>query len=85
MQVGGVNNEALRQYIERIEKVELDLADYRAHKADVYAEAKSQGFDVKALREIIKLRKLRADERAEQEYMLDLYKRASGLVTDMEE
>ncbi len=50
-----------------------------ADTREVYAEAKSTGFDVKTMRQIVRLRKMDRDDRAEQEHLLDLYKQALGL------
>ena len=80
---GGVAVDQLKAYIERIEKLTDDKDGIASDIRDVFAEAKSNGFDNKAMRQVLKLRKLRANERQEQEYMLDLYKRALGI--DVEE
>lgn len=79
IQVGGVEAPKLRSYIERIERLEEEKAGIASDIADVKAEAKSNGFDVKAIAQILKLRKMKANERTEAEYMLDLYKRALGM------
>ncbi len=76
---GGVEVPKLRSYIERIERLEEDKAGVASDIKDVFAEAKSNGFDVKAMRGVIRLRKMKSNERSEAEYMLDLYKRALGL------
>lgn len=67
------------QRIERLEEEKKALAD---DIRDVYAEAKANGFDIKALREIIKLRKLDVAERQEQESILATYMVALGMVTE---
>lgn len=85
MQVGNIAAEQLRSIVERIERLEEEKANIGSDIRDVYAEAKGNGFDVKALRQIIKLRKMDTHERDEQEYTLDLYKRALGLAPDVEE
>ena len=76
---GGVEVPKLRSYIERVERLEEDKAGVASDIKDVFAEAKSNGFDVKAMRSVLKLRKMKANERTEAEYMLDLYKRALGM------
>jgi uncharacterized protein (UPF0335 family) len=76
---GGVEVPKLRSYIERIERLEEDKAGVSSDIKDVFAEAKSNGFDIKAMRGVIKLRKMKSNERTEAEYMLDLYKRALGM------
>lgn len=82
---GGVESTKLRSYIERVERLEEDKAGIASDIRDVMAEAKSNGFDVKAMRQILKLRKMKANERTEAEYMLDLYKRALGMDEGYEE
>jgi len=62
--------------IERIEHLEEEIKALMEGKKEVFAEAKGEGFDVKILKEILKLRKLDNDERDEQESLLDLYMRA---------
>jgi len=76
MKTGGVETTKLKSYIERIERLEEDKAGIASDIRDVFAEAKSNGFCTKTMRQVIKLRKLKANERTEHEYMLDLYKRA---------
>lgn len=78
-QIGGIAAEALRQFIERIERLEEEKATLGADIKDVYAQAKSQGFDTKIIRQIIRLRKMEDQEREEIEQLLDLYKAAIGM------
>jgi uncharacterized protein (UPF0335 family) len=66
----------IRAFVERIEHIDTELQELNEQKKEVFAEAKSEGFDVKILNEIIKLRKQDQDERDERESMLDLYMRA---------
>jgi len=70
----------LKAFIERIERLEEEKKTISDDIRDVYAEAKGTGFDVKALRTIVRLRKQDADERKEQETILDTYKHALGMV-----
>lgn len=79
LKTGGVETPKLKSYIERIERLDEDKAGIASDIRDVFAEAKSNGFDVKAMRAILKLRKMKSNERTEQEYMLDLYKKALGM------
>ena len=79
--VGNVESVKLRSYIERIERLNEERAGLASDIRDIYAEAKSNGFDVKTMREIVKLRKMKASEREEREYMLDTYKLALGIAT----
>lgn len=76
----GVAADELRQFIERIERLEEEKKTISDDIKDVYAEAKANGFDVKILRQVIRLRKQDADERSEQETLLDLYMAALGML-----
>ena len=69
----------LRAIIERIERLEEDKKQVQEDIKDVYSEAKANGFDVKILRKIISLRRQDADERREQEELLETYLRALGM------
>jgi uncharacterized protein (UPF0335 family) len=69
----------LRQFIERIERLNEEKAAIQADIKDVFAEAKGRGYEPKAIREIIKQRKKDAAERAEEEAILDTYKSALGM------
>lgn len=77
--VGGVAADRLRSFVERIERLEEEKANLAADIREVYAEAKGVGFDVKSLRQIVKLRKMDESDRKEQEEILDLYRRALNL------
>lgn len=70
----------LRAFIERIERLEEEKKTISDDIKDVYAEAKGTGFDTKALRTLIRLRKQDQAERDEAEAILDLYKAALGMV-----
>ena len=76
---GGVNGEALRQYIERIERLNEEKKIIGEDITEVFAEAKGNGFDPKIMRKIIAERKIDASERDETETMLDLYRTALGM------
>ena len=76
---GGVTGEHLRQYLERIERLEEEKANLAADIKDVFAEAKGNGFDVKTMRQVLKIRKMDKNERDEQETLLDLYLSALGM------
>ena len=75
---GGVAGDRLRSFVERIERIEEDIKGLNEDKKDVYAEAKGEGFDVKILKEVIRLRKQDEDEREEHDSLLDLYLHALG-------
>jgi len=70
----------LKAIVERIERLEEEKKAIADDIKDVYAEAKGNGFDVKALRTIIRLRKQDADERAEEETILETYMQALGML-----
>jgi uncharacterized protein (UPF0335 family) len=70
----------LRAIIERIERLEEEKAGIADDVRDIYAEAKGNGYDVKALRTIVRLRKQDANERAEQETILETYMQALGMI-----
>ena len=70
----------LKAVIERVERLEEEKKALADDIKDVYAEAKANGFDVKALRTIVKLRKQDTDERKEQEAILETYMHALGML-----
>jgi len=78
--VGGVAGKRLSSFIERIERLEEEKASLAEDIKEVYAESKGLGFDVKTIRQIVKLRKMDAEKRREGEELLDLYKAAVGMV-----
>lgn len=75
-EVGGIAADRLRSLIERIEHLEEEKKDISNDIRDIFAEAKAAGFDVKAMRAIIKLRKMNALDRDEQETMIEIYRKA---------
>jgi len=75
-EVGGIAVDRLRSLIERIERLEEEKKDLSGDIRDIFAEAKSAGFDVKAMRAVLKLRKMDVAEREEQEYLVDTYMKA---------
>lgn len=80
--VGGVGAEQLKSIIARIEKLEEEKSGIAADIRDVFAEAKGNGFDVKAIRQIIKIRAMDVSEREERESILDTYLHALGMLSD---
>ncbi|HIM24379.1 MAG TPA: DUF2312 domain-containing protein [Rhodospirillales bacterium] len=74
--VGGVAGERLRSFVERIERLEEEKVALSADIREVYAEAKGAGFDIKVMRQLIRLRKMDKDDRSEMEAILDVYERA---------
>lgn len=78
--VAAFAKEQLRAIIERIERLAEEKDQIASDIGDVYTEAKGNGFDVKALRTIVRLRKMDAADRSEQEMILDTYLHALGMV-----
>ncbi|HET6537343.1 MAG TPA: DUF2312 domain-containing protein [Sphingopyxis sp.] len=74
-----VSDEQLRLFIERIERLEEEKKGISDDIRDVYLEAKSQGYDPKIMRQIVRLRKLPVHDRKEMEAILDVYKNALGI------
>jgi len=78
-EVGGIAADRLRQFIERVERLEQERQELGADIREVYAEAKAVGFDPKIMRQLVRLRKLDQVEYQEQEALLDTYKHALGM------
>ena len=72
----GIAGDRIRSFVERIEQIETELKELTEAKKEIFSEAKGEGFDVKVLKEILKLRKQDQDERDEHETLLDVYMRA---------
>jgi uncharacterized protein (UPF0335 family) len=75
----GVAADELKQFVERIERLEEEKKAIADDVRDVYAEAKGRGFDIKAIRTIVRLRAKEPHEREEEEAILELYKSALGM------
>ena len=82
VKTGGVAADQLRSFIERIERLEEEKAVLSNDIKEVFAEAKMNGFDTPAMRQILKLRKMDHSDRQEREAILDLYMRALGMNDD---
>jgi len=78
-EVGGVAGDRLRTIIERIERLEDEKKALSDDIREIYSEAKGAGFDIKIIRQIVRLRKMDASDRSEMEQVLDVYKRALGM------
>ncbi|MGI9416057.1 MAG: DUF2312 domain-containing protein [Hyphomicrobiales bacterium] len=78
----GIAQGQLRSIVERIERLEEEKATIADDIKEVYAEAKANGFDVKILRKVVRLRKVDRAEREEEEALIDLYLHALGMATD---
>ena len=76
---GGIAADRLRSLIERIERLEEERKSLGSDIKDIYAEAKSAGFDVKVIRQLISIRKQEPADVEEQESLLDIYRRALGM------
>lgn len=78
-EVGGVAADKLRSIIERVERLEEERKALAGDIKDIFTDAKGDGFDVKVIKQIIKLRKQEPAEVEEQETLLDTYRRALGM------
>jgi uncharacterized protein (UPF0335 family) len=83
--VGGIAGDRLKSFIERIERLEEEKKVLAADIKEVYAEAKGSGFDTKIMRQLIRLRRMDKDDLDEQETLLDVYKRAIGMLPAQDE
>jgi uncharacterized protein (UPF0335 family) len=72
----GISGDRIRSFIERIEHIDEEIKGLNEGKKKAFAEAKGEGFDVKVLREILRLRKLDREDREEHESLVELYLRA---------
>jgi uncharacterized protein (UPF0335 family) len=81
--VGGIAGERLKSFIERIERLEEEKRALAEDIKEVFSEAKGVGFDVRTMRQILKLRRMDQDDLDEQEALLDTYKRALGMTPDL--
>lgn len=80
--VGGIAGDRLKSFIERIERLEEERAEIAGYIKEVYADAKGAGFDTKIVRLLIKERRMDKDDLDEQQTLLDVYKRALGMLVD---
>jgi uncharacterized protein (UPF0335 family) len=78
--VGGIAGERLKSFIERIERMEEERRALGEDIKEVYAEAKGDGFDPKIMRQIVRIRKRDQDDLDEEESLIELYKRALGML-----
>ncbi len=78
-QIGGISTAQLKSFVERIEHLEEEKLVVSEQIREVMAEAKGSGFDVKIIRQVLKIRKMETQERVEQEELLDLYLTALGM------
>lgn len=80
MSVAGITAGQLKQYIEKIERLEEEKAGISADIREVFAEAKGNGYDPKIMRQVLKIRKMDREEVAEQEELVTLYCQALGML-----
>jgi uncharacterized protein (UPF0335 family) len=80
--VGGIAGDRLRSFIERVERLEEEKRDLATDIKEVYAEAKGNGFDAKIMRQLVKERRMDKDVLDEQQSLLDVYRRALGMLVD---
>ena len=78
--VGGIAGYRLKSFIERIERLEEERRTLGAALKEVYAEAKGTGFDTQIMRQSVRLRRMDKDDLDEQETLLDVYRRALGML-----
>ena len=79
--MGGHNSNAqLKSIVERIESINEEIKGLSDDRSDIFSEAKGNGFDTKALRKIIALRKLSSEDRAAQDQILETYMNALGML-----
>lgn len=81
---GIVTADQLRSFIERIENLETEKKALSEDIKEVYAEAKGEGFDTKVMRQVIRIRRMDEADLHEQEELIDVYKRALGMLPDVE-
>ena len=77
--INGIDANRLKSYIDRIESIESEKKALQNDIKEIFEEAKSANFDVKAIRQILKIRKQNESERQENEFILDCYKKALGI------
>ena len=83
-ETGNVARNHLRAYIDRIESLEEEKAALMEDIREIYAEAKGTGFDPKIMRQVVRIRKMEPDQRQEQEYILDTYLSALGMLKNLD-
>lgn len=80
-----IAKDQLKSIVERIERLEEEKAGLGSDIKDIFLEAKGNGYDVKTLRQVIRLRKKDASERDEEEHLLDTYRRALGMLPELDD
>lgn len=77
--VNGVDSNRLVAFIERIERLEEEKKSIQGDIRDVFAQAKAEGWEIKAIREVLKLRKLNSAERNERDFLVEEYRKMAGI------
>ena len=77
--VGGIAGDRLRSYIERIERLEAEKTALTSDIREIFSEAKGNGFDIKIMRQIVRLRRMDRQDRLEQEELLAISQHAIGM------
>lgn len=75
----------LKLYIEKIENLEVERTEIQEHISDIFKQAKSDGFDPKIMKKVLKLKKMKTEERQEEDMLLDTYLMALGLIPSSDE
>ncbi|MDR0968292.1 MAG: DUF2312 domain-containing protein [Holosporaceae bacterium] len=75
----------LKQYIEKIENLEAEKTEIQEHISDVYKQAKLEGFDPKIMKKVIRLKKMKTEDRESEDLLLDTYMLALGLIPSDDE
>ncbi|MFN8911672.1 MAG: DUF2312 domain-containing protein, partial [Alphaproteobacteria bacterium] len=83
--VYGISGDLLKQYIEKIERLEMEKAEVAENIRDAFAEAKGAGFEPKIMKQVIKERKMDKNDLDEQETLLVTYKRVLGMLPELDE
>ena len=79
MTTQSITSQELRQFIDRVEHLNAEIADMTETRKDVFTEAKGRGYDTKVMRKLIALRKRRADDIAEEQAIMEMYQQALGM------
>ena len=74
----------LRQYMERIENIEAEKAEVQDNISDTYKQAKNDGFDPKVMKKVLRLKKMKTEDRESEDLLLDTYMAALGLIPSFE-
>lgn len=79
MSIASVSAQELKQFIEKIERLEDEKAEIQNQIKEILAESKAQGFDTRIMRQIIRMRKMKKEDLIEQQELIDIYTQALGM------